>query len=317
MQPLNYHHLRYFYEVCRSGGVTKAANRLNVAASAVSTQLRQLEESLDHPLFDREHKSLRLTEAGTLTLEYAEKIFRTGDELRRVLGRAAPGRSQFLQVGAVSTLSRNFIIRFLQLPALSAETCVILQSGPERELLAALKTHRLDLVLANAPAPRGGDVALHSDLIDEQTVSLVGKADWVRKGRRKAFRFPEDIATCPLVLPGQDSGFRASFERLLDRHGIVPNVAAEADDMALLRLLAREMDVLALVPPVVVRDELENGILCEVCRLPEITERFYAITPTRQFSHPLLPQLLQAAPGKSPKKTTRSQLPSRRQSKKS
>lgn len=298
MQPLNYHHLRYFLEVCHAGGVTKAANRLHVAASAVSVQLRHLEDSLGHALFDREQKSLRLTEAGNLTLEYAEKIFRTGDELRRVLGGTGPGRTKILRVGVVSSLSRNFVIRFLQLPLILESTRVVLESAPQREMLAALKAHRLDLMLANSPAPRGGDVTLHSDLLDEQTVSLVGHPDRSRsRAKKKKFRFPDDLAGKPLVLPGEDSGFRASFERMLDRHGIIPDVVAEADDMALLRLLAREIDALALVPPVVVRDELENGKLVEVCRLPEITERFYAITPTRKFSHALLPLLLKN-PGK-------------------
>lgn len=293
MTGLNYHHLRYFYEVCKAGGVTKAASRLHVAASAVSVQLRLLEEALGHPLFDRTQKSLRLTEAGSLAFEYAEKIFHSGEELRRILGRSGPGRTQLLRVGAVSTVSRNFVIRYLQLPRLVAETRVILESGPERELIAALKSHRLDLVLGNAPAPRGEDIALHSDLIDEQVVSLVAHPSFGKsKEKKKRFRFPQDVAGRPLVLPGADSGFRASFERMLDRHGIVPNVIAEADDMALLRLLAREIDALALVPPVVVRDELKTGILVEVCRVPEITERFFAITPTRQFSHPLLAVLL-------------------------
>ena len=290
MPTLNYHHLRYFLEVYRSGGVTKAATRLHVAPSAVSVQLRQLEDALGHPLFDRQNKALRLTEAGQLTLEYAEKIFRSGDELCRVLGRSDPHRTHPLRVGAVSTLSRNFILQFLRLPTLGSETQVVLQSGAERELLTAMRAHQLDVVLANASAPRGGDMPLHSDLIDEQSVSLVGHK---RSGHRRAFRFPEDLNGRPLVLPGEDSGFRTAFERLLDRHGLVPKVIAEADDMALLRLLAREIDALALVPPVVVRDELNAGLLVEVYRFADITERFYAITPPRKFCHPLLPKLLQ------------------------
>ena len=53
MDRLNYHHLRYFREVAREGNLTRAADRLNLSQSALSTQIRQLEERLGHSLFDR------------------------------------------------------------------------------------------------------------------------------------------------------------------------------------------------------------------------------------------------------------------------
>jgi LysR family transcriptional activator of nhaA len=67
------------------------------------------------------------------------------------------------------------------------------------------------------------------------------------------------------------------------REGLSPRIAAEADDMAMLRLLVREDAGLALVPPIVVQDELEAGILVEAMRLPELHEAFWAITLPRRF----------------------------------
>ena len=55
---LNYHHLRYFRAIVQEGGLTKAAARLNVAQSALSIQLRQLEENLGHALFERKNRAL-------------------------------------------------------------------------------------------------------------------------------------------------------------------------------------------------------------------------------------------------------------------
>lgn len=76
--------------------------------------------------------------------------------------------------------------------------------------------------------------------------------------------------------------------------GITPHVLAEVDDMAMLRLLAREQpDGVTLTPSIVVKDELETGVLVEVCRLPGMTERFYAITQKRRFPNPLLAGLLE------------------------
>jgi LysR family transcriptional activator of nhaA len=62
--------------------------------------------------------------------------------------------------------------------------------------------------------------------------------------------------------------------------------------MAMLRLLAREREGVTLVPPIVVRDELETGILVEYCRIPEVFERFYAIVKKRRFPNRLLTDVL-------------------------
>jgi len=67
---------------------------------------------------------------------------------------------------------------------------------------------------------------------------------------------------------------------------------AEADDMAMLRLLARDSGALAVLPAVVVRDEIRQGTLVEYMKLPNLYEHFYAITIKRQFMPKALHQLL-------------------------
>ena len=80
-----------------------------------------------------------------------------------------------------------------------------------------------------------------------QPVSLVGKPR--RQG--KAFRFPDELADVPLLLPGRDNDIRAGFDLLCERLGIRYRLRAKVDDMALLRLLARDSDSVALLPTVV------------------------------------------------------------------
>ena len=63
--------LRYFLEVARTGSVNQAAQRLHVAASAVSRQLGKLEDSLGVVLFERQARGMALTEAGTRLLAHA------------------------------------------------------------------------------------------------------------------------------------------------------------------------------------------------------------------------------------------------------
>jgi DNA-binding transcriptional LysR family regulator len=66
----------------------------------------------------------------------------------------------------------------------------------------------------------------------------------------------------------------------------------EVDDMAMLRLLARERESITLAPPIVVRDELESWVLVEHCRIPQLTESFYAIVQNHRFPNQLLGELL-------------------------
>ena len=290
MNQLNYHHLRYFHAIVREGTLTRAAERLNVSQSALSIQLKKLEESLECALFDRQHKTLSLTEEGRMVLNYAETIFKTGEEMLATLQNRSGRYRNVLRVGAVSTLSKNFQMSFLREALDDNELEVIIHSSSTSELYSRLRSHTLDLVLSNSPVPRDSDRLLHSQLVDDQVVSLIGHKQF--KKRRK-FRFPEDLRDVPMVLPSMESNVRARFDLAMERAGIAPLIAAEADDMAMLRLIARETEVIALVPPVVVQDELKSGELVELYQIPDIHETFYAVTVSRRYPNPYLKKLLQ------------------------
>lgn len=287
MAFLNYHHLRYFWAIANEGNLTRAARRLNVSASSLSVQLKALEEQLGQPLFERSGRALHLTEAGRVALDHANAVFRAGDELLGTLKGLAPGTRKVIRIGAVATLSRNFQIGLLRPLVGRPDVELILRSGSFSDLLGQLAGHGLDLVLANQPAPIDLDADWQNTRLADQPVSLVGKP----APDAPAFRFPEDLEQTPLVLPGRSSTIRTAFDRLLDEAGIRPLILAEVDDMAMLRLLARETNALTLVPPVVVVDELSAGILVERHRLPTIREAFYAITRRRRFPNPLLREL--------------------------
>jgi LysR family transcriptional activator of nhaA len=137
---------------------------------------------------------------------------------------------------------------------------------------------------------RDAESSWHSHLLDEQPVSLVGRPE--QGAGQGTFRFPDDLRLTPLLLPTLESDIRAAFDRLLDQAGIRPRIVAEVDDMAMLRLLARECAGLTLVPPVVVKDELASGVLVERCRIPQLKECFYAITPNRRFPNEVVRELV-------------------------
>ena len=284
----NFHHLHYFWAGAKEGNLTRAAARLNVSQSAVSTQIKQLEDQLGQRLFSREGRTLQLTEAGRLTLAYAEKIFAAGGELLMLMREGQWRERQVLRLGAVATLSRNFQENFVRPLLARSDVELALQSGSLQELLIRLAAHSLDLVLSNRPVQADGDHPWRCRRIARQPVSLVGKP----RGRGKKFRFPEDIAKVALLLPGRDSDVRAGFDLLCDQLALRYRLLAEVDDMAMLRLLVRDSDSVALVPSVVVQDELRSGELSEYCVVPNLHENFYAISIQRQFEPPLLKMLL-------------------------
>jgi LysR family transcriptional activator of nhaA len=289
MPALNYRHLRYFRAIAHERSLTRAAERLHVSQSALSVQLKALEDSLGHALFERGNRRLTLTEAGRIALEHADAIFRTGDELVSTLSGTGASGLAVLRVGAVATLSRNFQLEWLR-PLLARDDVeLVIRSGSLRELLAQLAAHTLDVVLSNSVVPRDTASPLHSHRVGEQPASLVGRRV---RGRAHKLRFPDDLRTVPVVLPSTQSSLRASFDVLMDQAGIRPVILAEVDDMAMLRLMARESPGVTLVPPVVVQDELEQKVLVERARLPQIRETFYAITPSRRFPNPLLRELM-------------------------
>lgn len=280
MPVLNYHHLRYFRAVAHAGNLTRAAEALNLAPSALSAQIRALEDRLGHALFDREGRRLVLTEAGHIALSHADAIFTTGEEMLATLREAGQGR-RILRVGALATLSRNFQLAFLR-PVLGRPAVeVILRSGGMAELLRALEAFALDVVLTSEP-PAGAGFVAHR--IAEEPVSLVGRPALLAGRQGLAAR----LSGAPLILPTPESGLRAGFEALRERLGLTLKVAAEVDDMAMMRLLAREGIGLAVLPPIVVRDELASGELEEAERLPGLLQPFYAVTVPRRFPNPLL-----------------------------
>ena len=286
MSRLNYHHLHAFWAVAKEGHLTRAARRLHVSPSALSTQVQQLEQALGQQLFERRARTLALSEAGRVAMGYAESIFAAGNEMVSLLreGRG-PGR-QVLRVGAVATLSRNFQENLLRPLIVRDDVSLLLQSGGLEDLLGRLQVHTLDLVLANQPVEATGDAPWRCRRIARQPVSLVGPPGL------GVFAFPDDLATRPLILPSRAHGIRAAFDVWCEQRGLHPQVRAEVDDMAMLRLLARDAGALALVPTVVVQDELRAGALHELAVVPGLHEQFYAITVKRHFVPPLLKALL-------------------------
>ena len=288
MRNLNFHHLLYFWTVAQRGHLTQAAAQLRVSQSALSAQIRQLEAYLGQPLFERSGRSLQLTEFGAMVLDYADSIFGLGQELMATVRGGLGQRQQHLRVGAVATLSRNFTENLLRPLFTRPNVRLTLQSGSLEELLEQLRVHNLDVVLSNRPVVAEAERPWRCMPLSQQAVCLIGPP----RASRRRFRPPDDLAGMRLVLPGPSSDVRSQFDLWCERSRLKIEVVAEVDDMAMLRLFARDSGAVALLPEVVVQDELREGRLQRYCAVPGIFENFYAITAFRHSPSPLVQQLL-------------------------
>jgi LysR family transcriptional activator of nhaA len=288
MSRLNYHHLHYFWRVATLGNLTEAARQLHVSQSALSAQIRALEESMDTQLFERSGRRLRLTATGQRVLGYANDIFSRGEELESLLRHGIEPEYQQLRIGVLSTMSRNFIEGFIAPLINQPKVRFSLHARGMDNLLNGLATHQFDLILTNSNvAAEGQETLWQSQLLARQPLAVVGPPE-----QKPAAEFPQGYEGRRWVLPASGTELRSAFDGFCSRWNYEPDVQAEADDMAMLRLLARDTGALTVLPTVVVRDEIAQGTLQEFMTLPNVFESFYAVTVKRQFVSPVLTGLL-------------------------
>lgn len=292
INQLNFHHLFYFWRVAKLGHLTRAAIELHTSQSAVSTQIKQLEERIGEALFVREGRRLTLTDTGQLVFAYAEDIFGLGQELLGRLQGSASGVTR-IRVGSVGTLSRNYQENWIRPLMANPSVVLTLESGLLQDLIDRLAQHQLDVVLANETVPADPDRPLHCRFLGSQDICLVGPP---KRWKSQTLRMPEDLDGLDIALPGPRSALRSQFDALCASANIVPRLRAEVDDMAMLRLIARDSGWLTVLPEVVVQDELRTGVLVKVGHSSLLQERFYAITAPHRHRSELLESLMANRP---------------------
>src|SRR5262245_38011670 len=131
MDWLNYHHLLYFWTVVREGGVSKASKVLRLAQPTVSGQIKALENAFGEKLFQRQGRSLVLTDVGQVVFRYADEIFSLGRELQDTLKGRPVSRPRRLVVGVSDSVEKRVAHRLLA-PALESDgvQLVVRRRGP-------------------------------------------------------------------------------------------------------------------------------------------------------------------------------------------
>lgn len=293
MTWLNYHHLLYFWTVAKEGTITAACERLRLAQPTVSTQLRILEKTLGHRLFERHGRNLVLTETGRTVYRYANEIFSLGRELVDTLeGRPSKGRMP-LRVGIADVLSKQ-VAHLLLAPALNASepAHLICYEGKPAELLAKLSVYELDLVLSDSPIPPEVKLKGFNHLLGESSVSIFAAKDVAVKYRR---RFPNSLDGAPFLLPTDNTSLRRSLDQWFASEDIYPSVVAEFEDSALLKVFGQAGIGLFSVPSVIEKETQQLYGVRVVGRLESVRAQYFAISLERTLKHPGVVAIVESA----------------------
>lgn len=284
MEWLNYHHLYYFWNVVRAGGVNQAAAKLRVSAPAVSSQLRQLQEQLGEPLFTKKGRKLVLTDMGYTVLDYADDIFALGRELIDTVKNRPTGRPMRVDIGVVDVLPK-MIAHWLIKPAIQLEEPVriVCREATSEQLIARLGTLELDVVLSDSPAPPTVKVHAHNHLLGDCGVSFVVVEPTTQ---RFGGKFPESLNGTPMLLPTDNTAFRRNLDYWFDARGIHPQVVGEFEDYALMRAFGQAGTAVFPVPTVFEKQLRAQDRIRRLGKTEEVKTYFYAISAERKLRHP-------------------------------
>ena len=289
MSHLNYHHFYYFFIVCQERSFTQAALKLRISQSAVSEQVKRLEDLLGQKLIERTTRRFELTESGKVAEKYAELIFGAGQELIDLMLHRPQKGIKRIRVGALSTLSRNLQIQFLE-PILDRQDVSFdLMVGDSKKLVKLLKDHEIDLILSTFPVSEGDSGKLYTHLLMESPLCLVSNQP---RGRQS---FEESLRSERIYLPSSTFESRADFDYFVESKKMSLNIAGQVEDVALLRLLALRGNGLALVPRIGVVHDLEDRSLFVIHEFSRIKQKYYAITRQKKYPNALIAELVRSS----------------------
>jgi DNA-binding transcriptional LysR family regulator len=253
---LNLHHLELFHAVVQEGSVSAAAIRLGTSQPSVSRQIRELEERTGLELLERLPRGVRPTEAGAVLFAHARDLFAVRDQARRSLRDRVELSEGLVSVGASSTVGTYLLPSLLsEFRRLHPGPRLRIEMGNTAEVEQLLREGRIELGLVEGGASQEfvHGVFGHDELVPVCSPSFFSG--------RKAPRALSAFCQHPMVLRESGAGSRHLVERILEEHGLKPQVVACLDSAeAILRFVEAGLGV-SLLPKIVVAESIGRGNL--------------------------------------------------------
>jgi LysR family transcriptional activator of nhaA len=288
--PFNYKHLYYFWVVAKEGGVSKAADKLNMAVQTVSAQVRELERSLGCELLKPAGRGLALTEAGLAAMLQADQIFQLGEDLPTRVRDAVSTPGVRLWVGVSDGLPKLVVHRLLQPVINEAQLRLQCLEGQFNDLLGNLALHKLDVVIADRAAPSNPNIKLYSHALGSSRIAWYGTPGLLASSDKA---FPANLAELPVLLPTAHTVVRARLDHWFELQGIRPRVVGEFEDSALLKTFGASGMGVFPAAEAVEEELLAHYAVQHMGRSEGVSEHFFAIGTEKKVQHPLVQRLLQ------------------------
>jgi len=288
----NYKHLYYFWVVAKEGGISKAADKLDMAVQTVSAQVRELERSLGYALLKPAGRGLVLTDAGLAAMQQADLIFQLGESLPARVRDAASTPTVRLAVGICDGLPKLVVRRLLQPVIPEPNLRLLCNEGGFDDLLGDLALHRLDVVLSDRPAPTNPNIKLYSHAMGSSAIAWYGTAAVVQAASKN---FPESLGEVPLLLPTAHTAVRARLDHWFEQRAMRPRVVGEFADSALLKTFGASGMGIFPAAEWAHDDLLTHYAVQRLGPCEGVAEHFFAIGTEKKVHHPLVQRLLQPA----------------------
>ncbi|QDY68678.1 LysR family transcriptional regulator [Qingshengfaniella alkalisoli] len=289
---LEFRHLRTVKAIHDAGGLARAADVLNITQSALSHQIKGLEEQAGVELFIRKSKPMKLSPAGMKLLRLAEKILPEVAALEEELKGVRSGRSGRLHIAIECHACFEWLFPVLEEFRKSwPDVDVDIRPGLAFGAIPALQKEELDLVVSSDPEDLDG--VTFSPLFDYEPVFVASRQHPLA---RKPYVEAEDFIGQTLITYPVEEARLDVFSQLLHPAGVRPAAVRRVELTAVILLLVASNRGVAVLPDWVVREVRYNS---DYVTLPltkvGVTRRLYAAMRTADMSKPYMEDIVELA----------------------
>ncbi|MCS6297563.1 MAG: transcriptional regulator CynR [Nitrospira sp.] len=253
---MEFRHLRYFLAVADALHFTKAAEGLPVSQPALSAQIKQLEQEVGVPLFDRVGRSVQLTRAGLIFREHARRALREMELAQVAIAQEEGLQRGTLTVGVVQTVNAYLVPEIVgRFSSLHPHVALKLDelSGPDIE--AGVKSGLLELGIGFVPA--GSDRIETQPLFEEDFVLIVSPRHHFATRRHLPLA---SLADEPLVLLPDIFCTRRLLNASFEQAGIVPKVTVEMNSIEGILATVKTSKLATVLPRLSLGLEVNDGL---------------------------------------------------------
>lgn len=275
---MNIKHLETFYWIARLGSFTAAAERVFTTQSTVSMRIQELEQSLGVKLFDRSHRTARLTPKGKELVFYVEQLIELTAEMQR---RITPPESLsgLIRVGVVEIIASTWLPRFIHtLQETYPNIQLELEVALSLELAEKLRNGSLDVIFALGRPPG-------TNYVTESLGSV--QLEWManpRLGIPSGTVAPKDLQRWPFISLNRLSYHHANIEAWMKENKVRCRRIIVCNSMTVAASLVISGIGLSLLPPLCYRREIEEGSLRIIHTTGHMSPvEFFAMYPMDQF----------------------------------